>query len=32
MTDTQTYERAHGENRFRVERLLPRPTGAPDAR
>jgi anti-sigma regulatory factor (Ser/Thr protein kinase) len=25
MTDTQHYERADGENRFRVERLLPRP-------
>lgn len=25
MTDTQHYERANNENRFRVERLLPRP-------
>jgi len=25
MTDTQHYERANDENRFRIERLLPRP-------
>lgn len=27
MTDVQGYERVDGENRFRVERLLPRPVG-----